>query len=444
MSLIELPQGNAKERKSRLSPSQGRRHLSWEAFLISATGRRVHDEGPIKDRGKNTKSEDLFCLRVDPCPSFSMRSSWLLASFTPHVGAPSGAIRRWGVGGLLLQSMLTLACGSKQFAMGDEKNCQEGQAGCVCTSQGSCAQGLVCERDLCVAKADPSLAPDEDPSVSKPSPSESSSQATTSSASTSSTQDTTTDQEPPPCQSDKDCENLDGPCVVGRCRSSACTPEARADQSPCEDSSACIPEGTCQNGSCQGKSTRFLYEDFASGMGTWTTDLRGGGASAWQAKKAQASDCDASQQGEDPEKDHSEGSNNMLAGTQIGACIAGGQARDWDCILSPKMDVSDFRGSIELSYWRHLHAPPNRINNRRGAELRVYAILDGKNPIVLEEGYKSGMNDQAWVRKSHKLEVDAKSLTVSFCVRYGYSAKAFAGWSLDDVRVRAVGCDPDQ
>lgn len=107
------------------------------------------------------------------------------------------------------------------------------------------------------------------------------------------------------------------------------------------------------------------------------------------------------------------------------------------------MDLSNFKGKIELSYWRHLHSPSSVVEGFKGARYRVYAVFNGTTPVIVEKGYDTAINDQAWKRSAFLLDADADdtSLTVSFCLDTGFGARTFAGWSLDDIRVRAQGCD---
>lgn len=244
------------------------------------------------------------------------------------------------------------------------------------------------------------------------------------------------------CKDNKECTDFNGPCAQGQCRDHLCVAVPLPDQSPCADAASCISSGQCNSGECKGSSSRLFVEHFDKSPTQWKTETKDGAPSSWEVTMAKASQCDKSQRGEDPAQDHSPGALNKIAGTKVGGCLPSGVSRDWDCILSPKIDISKFNGDLEFSYWRHLHSPPYSIEGRRGAQHKVYAIIDGVSPITLKQGYNDGINDKSWTRQSHVFSASGRSLEVSICVRTGFSVESFAGWNLDDVRVRGVGCDP--
>lgn len=336
--------------------------------------------------------------------------------------------------GLLVLGALSLSCGRGSFALGEGKDCIEGTLNCVCDSAKGCEAPLVCRGDLCV-EGSPAK---ESTTTTGNSTDEDNPQDPTGHGpdSTSGTQSTSSE-----CSGDADCPKPTKPCAVAICKAGTCIQDPAPDNAPCGDS--CIPMGTCAQGSCQGQEARFLSEDFSNGQGKWKTTSPNLQLSLWKVGEAKVSECDDVGQGEDPREDHSEGSDNMLAGTKIGGCVEGRTTRDWDCLLSPLLDISNFKGKLEFSYWRHLHTPPNIVQGLKGAHYRVFAVFNEKTPVIVEEGYDAGINDSNWHRVSHLLDADDNTLTVSFCFETGYGARSFAGWSVDDVRVRAKGCDPE-
>lgn len=335
--------------------------------------------------------------------------------------------------GLLLLVALSWSCGPRNFAVGEGRDCEQGTLNCVCDSAKACQAPLICRADLCIS-ADGS---EPDTSTGTRTASDASNPTLPNSSDSEPTTTGTTAQ----CQSDNDCTPLSEPCQRNSCQQGVCVQVAAPDQNPCTDNERCIPKGSCEQGLCQGTAARFMAEDFSKGAGKWAMTSPTDQATQWEIGPAKASECDEAGRGEDPEQDHSPSSDNMLAGTRIGGCSKERTIRKWDCLMSPKMDISSFQGKLEFSYWRHLHTPPTIVQGLKAAHYRVFAVFNGKTPVIVEEGYDAAVNDQAWQRSTHLLDANDTSLTVSFCFETGYGAKDFAGWSVDDIRVRAQGCD---
>lgn len=329
---------------------------------------------------------------------------------------------------LLLLGALSISCGPKNFGLGESRDCEKGTINCVCDVGNHCIAPLQCQGDLCVP------ANGGTPGLST----HTSESTRTDDSSSSSSQNNETSAE---CNNDVECPAPDKPCYAATCQNGACFSEMLPDLSPCTDPGQCIAQGSCEQGVCKGKEARFLTEDFSQGKGKWRMESPIDQASIWNIGPAKASDCEDVGQGEDPANDHSPSEDNMIAGTKIGGCIQAKSSRKWDCLVSPKLDISTFKGKIEFSYWRHLHSPPDIVQGLKGAHYRVFAVFNGKTPVIVEEGYDHGINDTKWYRTSHLLDADDSSLTISFCFETGQGARYFAGWSLDDIRVRMQGCD---
>lgn len=346
------------------------------------------------------------------------------------------------------------ACASNEgFAIGDDSRCRAGSKGCSCTAQQGCDPPLTCQDRVCIAsQGSTSTSPKEPtPTEATPSPNESSipNEDDSKSKENSSSDEESSENPALRCESDSDCASLDAPCSKGRCVALRCESQKIDDHTPCDDDSLCTANDECLDGRCSGEDRRLLFENFSKGKGEWSTDSPSDRETLWEFGEAKSSDClslasrDESPIGEDPDSDHSEGSDNKIAGTRIGGCVIPQQNYEWDCLLSPKMNISKHSDAIEISYWRHLHTPPRRIEGRRGVEHRVYAIVDSKDPVILEEGYKESTDDDRWLRRSHTLTAKGRTLRFSVCLRSGKSAGAFAGWSIDDIRIRPKGCEPD-
>lgn len=334
---------------------------------------------------------------------------------------------------LLVLGALSISCGSRKFALGEGRDCDEGTLNCICDNASGCEGSLLCREDLCV---DPNASEQEN-STATSSTSDPQLPSGHGPGSTTKPGDTTSAE----CTNDSDCAALDKPCYKASCEAGTCSTSPLPDQSACTDLEHCIPQGSCKQGSCQGKVARFLAEDFSAGKGQWRVTSQNDIPSNWQVGPAKASACDDAGRGEDPKEDHSPSGDNNLAGTSIGGCLKGRSNRTWDCLMSPEMDISKFKGKLEFSYWRHLHSPPKIVQGLDGVHYRVFAVFNGKTPAIVEEGYDAGIDDKSWQRSSHLIDVDDTSLTVSFCFKTGYGARDFAGWSVDDIRVRAQGCD---
>lgn len=348
-------------------------------------------------------------------------------------------------------------CASKRgFALGDGSQCRYGSEGCHCQEDQKCDRPLLCQEGRCVAPLDfaPASPDDSTPTDASPSSGNSSDSSIPNEEESKSKEDSSSEEESSDdpallCESDSDCASLDAPCSKGRCVASRCENQKVDDHSPCDDNSLCTANDKCLDGQCVGEERRLLFEDFSKGKGEWSTDSPSGRATVWEFGPAKASDClalvsrEESQLGEDPDNDHSEGNDNQIAGTRIGGCVLPQQNYEWDCLLSPKVNITKHRETIEISYWRHLHSPRQSIRGRRGVEHRVYAIVDSKNAVVLDEGYKESVDDDVWVRRSHTLKAQGRTLRFSVCLRSGKSAEAFAGWNIDDIRIRPKGCEPE-
>lgn len=376
--------------------------------------------------------------------------------------SPRQGSARWVLCNALFALSVTGCIQGDGFAHGDAqavKACKAGNLGCFCRARDqSCKPGLMCIDDRCV-----------DPDAESPAQSEASS-SDTGSASSSQAPDNSksgadeqpeqgsqnTDEPDEPdangdaCQQDEDCEDQN-PCTVDRCVDSFCRNEEQ-EGLPCDDQDPCTGSDQCQAGKCVGKDTRVLNENFASLPLTWfgrrgTIDdgfVPDPKPSNWQIGGAVPSRCGGEVRpdcGEDPAQDFSPGADNMLAGVVIGGCHE--QVGDWvwDCFFSPFFETGFFDTEARFSYRRHLHAPGVRIDGRkRGVEHRI--VLRGVHDSIetLIQGYEGVTNDRSWIEDSKLFEGRAKPTSIGFCYRRSSFSNAFAGWSIDEVRVAQNGC----
>lgn len=255
------------------------------------------------------------------------------------------------------------------------------------------------------------------------------------------------------CRQDEDCDDAN-PCSVGRCVAKHCEFAAGPDGTPCDDGQACTAQDQCQAGQCEGKSTLVLEEFFEHGefSGDWTfgEGLEERSRTRWEIGPAVASGCGAEGGwGEDPALDHTPGDRNGVAGVHIGGCHHHGRRGRWDCIWTAYFDVSFFEKEVLLTFWRHLHSPGLQVDGdkKKGSRNQVAYRLKGEEKIFNLYTYPDdGVNDNRWIQQAFRLgvsdEASLKNKPVSFglCYQRVGRIQSFAGWSIDDVRIRQSGC----
>jgi len=228
-----------------------------------------------------------------------------------------------------------------------------------------------------------------------------------------------------------DCSGFDSPCTLGQCdpNSGACVAADLADGSDCDDGDSCTVVSTCKAGSCASSEPGALFfEDFAAPAPGWEQDK------LWDIAKAKASLAGVG--GADPADDRSPGADGMIAGTAVGGLDAD-DGHEPACISSPPIDTSKVKGSLWVSFWRHLHAPalPKVIHT-----IDVWNGASWKN---LETGYDQVSDDADWTFvKFDASGNQAKGFRVRVCVERVAGAPDFAGWSIDDLTVAPVACTP--
>lgn len=258
------------------------------------------------------------------------------------------------------------------------------------------------------------------------------------------------------CVSDADCTKSlvckTSSCVNGKCQAQS----NRPDGSSCDDKDPCTAIDQCKSGTCRGVNTLLLEEDFKDGGPGWTMEAQDG-PSQWEIGRAKASDCGGDDDdddegfGEDPAQDHSPGTDNMLAGVVIGGCYDRNARRTRDCLWSPFVNPEFFEQNVVLSFWRHLHSPSasGRKGHRRGVSNSLwYRTRDGRE-VELTKGFAEAVNDRNWTFVKYELEgesYDFEEISMGICFerRSRRRVPPFAGWSVDDVRIRQAGCKMDR
>lgn len=258
----------------------------------------------------------------------------------------------------------------------------------------------------------------------------------------------------PECISDEDCEDAN-PCSVDRCKDSECRHENAPDGASCDDHSSCTKDDYCEQGACTGSSLIVLDEDFEDfgGLLEWELGEDDGleerDRTSWGVGPAQESTCGAKGGfGEDPAVDHSQGDGNGVLGMDIGGCRSMGRGFRWDCAWTAFVDVSEFDSDIWMSFWRHLHTPgwkKTEDDRGRGVQHKVVYRFQGDDAervLELMDG-EAGANDTVWTHKLYRvaLPVDrSEKMSFGVCYRRSRRVTPFAGFSIDDVLVRPVGC----
>lgn len=243
---------------------------------------------------------------------------------------------------------------------------------------------------------------------------------------------------PEDCGPQSDCSQAI--CDKGRCM----WLDIDSDGKSCDDGDPCTVNDRCDGPDCVGQDTRVLVDSFDEGLKNW---VRVHGArvdlSMWEVGEAKASSC-GGKFGEDPAQDHTQNGKNGVAGVGIGECPDRGGDGLWDCLWTKEMDVSFFTTLPVFSFWRHLHTPA-RGDLRRGSINQLVYRIDGvTGPKVLKRGFKMDVNDSKWEPFRYKIPKKAKTLEIGFCYKKSDGGSpTFAGWSLDDFKVRQEGCEMD-
>lgn len=244
------------------------------------------------------------------------------------------------------------------------------------------------------------------------------------------------------CKTKRDCFDQNS-CTQDLCLEHRCVHGELREGSPCDDQDPCTSADECREGLCIGRSSLVLAEDFDRDRFDWEfVHAKGHSRSLWRIAPTKASTCDRSESGEDPAEDHSPGDKNGVAGVAVGGCHDRPGDGEWDCLWSKKVDVSFFDRPILLSFWRHLHSPGR---GPRGVTSRVVYRADQQEAATaLFTGFPASINDPHWILRNYKIPKGMQSLQVGICYQVAAHAKSHAGWSIDDLKLRQVGCLPGE
>lgn len=249
----------------------------------------------------------------------------------------------------------------------------------------------------------------------------------------------------PACIKDEDCQD-DSPCTQDRCVAQRCQNVAVADGTACNDQERCTIKDRCLSGRCTGQDTRVFYETF-SNPDTLGFELDyAPPRRLWQAGTARVSGCSDRGYVEDPGKDHTQDMANGVLGVDIGGCSQDASMREMDCAWTRYIDVSFFDDDLHFSFWRHVSSPGFE-GGRDGMRVRnfQYYRLKGDSTLHrMKTGWPDKINDRRWTFDDRIIKREEVTGPISFgiCYRRLSGSGSFAGWSVDDVKVRQIGCEP--
>lgn len=249
----------------------------------------------------------------------------------------------------------------------------------------------------------------------------------------------------PPCNKNADCRD-NNVCTQDQCIDARCQNTPVADGTSCNDRERCTLNDRCLAGRCEGQDTRVFFETFSDpATNVFELDYNPP-ERLWQAGTARASACSDPGYFEDPSNDHTQDMANGVMGVDIGGCSQDAQMRQLDCAWTRYFDVSFFEDDLHFSFWRRI-ATPGYEAGRDGMRVRnfQYFRLQGDSTLYpMKSGWPDKINDRRWTFDDWVIprhEVTAP-ISIGICYRRLGGSGSFAGWSVDDVKLREVGCEP--
>jgi hypothetical protein len=290
---------------------------------------------------------------------------------------------------------------------------------------------------------------------------------------------------PTTCQSDEDCNDLDGPCAEGVCDTATftCAPEAINEGMACDDGDPCTLATTCgaarcgngeppdcsafddvctvgvcnpADGSCEAAPANeggacddldpctsgdacvrgdcldvdgadiHLDEDFADRTGGWTLGLD------WEIGPATASPP-GEVAGSDPDTDNTPTDDDGVAGVLIGGLVSGSGPAHY--LESPALPLQDAPGELELRLHRWLNADVAASTHE------TIEVWDGGTWVVLWDNAGEVIADTEWTAMSFDVTPYKND---ELRIRVGHdgsgNAPAVGGWNVDDVRIAPPTC----
>jgi hypothetical protein len=225
-----------------------------------------------------------------------------------------------------------------------------------------------------------------------------------------------------------DCAGFDDDCNLGVCdpNTGECGQEPANEGEVCNDANACTYDDVCGGGVCAGVSDPLFSDDFSADMG-WTTEGK------WEIGPAQVSPPGTLSGLTDPDADHTDTNDEMLAGVLIGG-LSTAPGHPPQYLTSPVIDLSilDPAATVELHFWRWLVT-------RVAFMTDTIDVWDGNQWVNVYTAADVG--DLAWT----EVVIDVSAYNnADFQIRFGHSyANLVVGpsepsWSVDDVMVMPV------
>jgi hypothetical protein len=227
-----------------------------------------------------------------------------------------------------------------------------------------------------------------------------------------------------------DCSALDDVCSLGACdpMDGSCVAAPANEGEACDDGEACTLDEVCSAGACMDPENPdgfLLAETFAADAPGWTVDTN------WSFGPALAG-CG------DPAADHTPTDDNRIAGVVIGGCAptAPVDAALFYCLTSPVLDTSALP-TVFVNYWRDLWSDYTPYMKNK------IEVWNGLAWVIVYETFGSpGVDDAAWTNFSYDLTAHKNAaMQVRWCYNIG-NAGAFArgSWNVDDVTIGQVSC----
>ncbi|UQA57259.1 hypothetical protein [Polyangium aurulentum] len=239
----------------------------------------------------------------------------------------------------------------------------------------------------------------------------------------------------------KACED-GSPCTAGTtCSAGLCLGGGPTnDGGSCDDGLSCTTGEVCAAGACGGGVGPEIYfsEDFANNAKGWILGPE------WEIGPAVPPKDPFFPYGQDPDTDHSAGSDNGVAGVILGGPPQQLGPHPFYFLESPPFDTSMAQGKVILGFWRWLNSEcgplmRNAIQVHDGTSWNSVWTSGNAPPCVID----APPDGQGWTYVSYDLTAFKNA---AMRIRFGFliqqQASVFIGsWNVDDVLVASDACN---